>query len=85
MGNNNSMNVINIPYLECNKTVNKNLDRDKINNYVMRMFNNRRDEDIENNRLCVLIEPGNGLTPEELKIVEGIILANGHDYYELSK
>ena len=80
MGNK-STNYINIPYLEHDK--NKNIDIDKINNFVIHAFNNYLDTDGKRPR--IIIRVNHGLTPEELEIVKGIILVNGIDYYEVSE
>jgi len=83
MGNTNSTNTVNIlgiPYLKHDKI--KEVDRNKINNYIIYAFNNCLDNDTDDEIPCVIIKPNHGLTPEELKVAEGIILANGLDYWE---
>ena len=61
----------------------KNIDRYKINRYVLHAYKNCSEENIEKKILCIKILPNHGLNPDELKIEEGIILANGYDYYEI--
>lgn len=73
-------NTINIPYLKHDKI--KEVDRDKINNYVIYAFNNYLDNDTDDGVPCVIIKSNHGLTDEELKVAEGIILANGLSYWE---
>jgi len=75
-----------IPYLECDDSrINKNIDRDKINNYVIYAFNRYLDNDPEYDKPCVIIFSDHGLTADELKIAEGIILANGLEYWEIDE
>lgn len=85
MGNTNStIDTISIPYLKHDKLNNRKINRDKINNYVVYAFNNYLDEDSDENQ-CIIIPRNNGLTPQELKIAEGIMLANGIGFYETDK
>ena len=82
---NNLNTCISIPYLEYDKKENKNIDRDKINKYVIKTFNNsiNDDDDLKNSTLCIRISSNHGLTTKELSIAKGIILANGFEYWEV--
>lgn len=58
------------------------IDRAKINKYVIYAFNNCIDNNTDDLRQCVIITPSHGLTPDELDIAKGIILTNGLNYWE---
>lgn len=81
MGNNNSIDIdiLCIPYLKHDKINDLNIDRSKINKYVLHTFDNCIDTD---EIPCVIINPNHGLTSKELDIAKGIILANGINYFE---
>jgi hypothetical protein len=59
-----------------------NIDRSKINKYIIYAFNNCIDNNTDDGKPCVIITPSHGLTPDELDIAKGIILVNGLTYWE---
>ena len=76
----NTVNTLSIPHLKHDKI--GEIDRDKINNYVIYAFNNCLDNNTDDGIPCLIILPSHGLTSKELAIAEGIILANGINYWE---
>ncbi len=84
MGNTNTNNVLTIPYLKHDK-VNKNINRNKINDYVIYAFNNYCDEESDDGGPRIVVPPNHGLNTQELKIAQGIILANAISYWETDR
>lgn len=69
-----------IPNLNCKLEL---IDRKKIDEYVTKRFQ-QDSTNIKNGKIFICIsQSGTALTKYEMDIVRGIILVNGHDYYEI--
>lgn len=72
------MEYITIPNLNCKL---ESIDRKKIDEYVTNCFS-QYSTNIKDGKVLLNISRAR-LTEDEMDIVKGIILANGHNYYEI--
>jgi hypothetical protein len=72
--------TISIPNLDCNFAT---VDQAKIFQYVIKCFEQEKNNVMDGKIVVNISRKDTDLTTDEIEIVKGIILANGHSYYEI--